>query len=97
VGTQPDGTLARNFAPQSGRVVVVGNEPLLEAVPTGPQEATLVLYGKPGPNYRILTCTSLDGCAPWQTFWQGNQADLFQTIPITLMPVHAQFFRAVRD
>ena len=32
VGYQQDGTPVRNFAPQSGRLVVVGEEPLLQAV-----------------------------------------------------------------
>ena len=32
VGLQPDGTAVRNFAAQSGRVVVIGEEPLVEAL-----------------------------------------------------------------
>jgi hypothetical protein len=97
VGYQSDGTEVRNFGPQSGQLVVIGEEPLLEAVATGPQQANLILYGKPGPNYRILSCPSVNGCDPWQPFWQGSQVDLFQTLPITVTPNQAQFFRARRQ
>ena len=38
---QPDGTEVRNFAPQAGRVVVVGAEPLLEAVLSTNRQAQL--------------------------------------------------------
>src|SRR5206468_6476521 len=52
VGLQPDGTEVRNFAPQAGRTVVVGNEPLLEAVLTSNRQPALILYGQPAPDFR---------------------------------------------
>jgi hypothetical protein len=97
VGYQTNGVEVRNFGPQSGQLVIVAQEPLLEAVATGAQQANLVLYAKPGPTYRILTCPSLDGCNPWQRFWEGSQADLFQTFSITVTSNQAQFFRARRE
>jgi hypothetical protein len=68
VGRQPDGSEVRNFAPQAGRVVVVGAEPLLEAVLSTNREAQLILYAPPGTTVRLETMTSLSSSIPW-TFW----------------------------
>ena len=50
-GYEPDGTPVANFAPQAGRVVVVGQEPLLECVRGTNAQPQLILYGKPA-----ITC-----------------------------------------
>src|ERR1019366_7684275 len=47
-GYQPDGRSVANFAPQAGRVVVVGEEPLLECVRGTTVQPQLIPYGKPG-------------------------------------------------
>jgi hypothetical protein len=48
-----------NFAPQSGRVVVVGEEPLLEMLIGTNRQPLLVLYGKPLPGYSIESRTNI--------------------------------------
>src|SRR5206468_497220 len=63
VGFQPDGSEVRNFAPQSGRTVVVGAEPLLEAMLSSNREPALILYGEPGPTYVI------EGKPRWAATW----------------------------
>lgn len=50
-GFEPDGTPVANFAPQAVRVVVVGEEPLLECVRGTNAPPQLILYGKPA-----MTC-----------------------------------------
>lgn len=58
-GYQPDGTPVANFAPQAGRVVVVGEEPLLECVRGTNAQPQLILYGKPGMTCAIEWRTNL--------------------------------------
>jgi hypothetical protein len=67
VGTQPDGTLARNFAAQFGRVVVVGNEPLLESfVPTNDQPVG-ALYAQPGTTNLLEASSNPADHDSWST------------------------------
>ena len=58
-GYMPDGTAVANFAPQSGRVVVLGEEPLLEMAPNTNAQPLLMLYGKPATNYTVEWRTNL--------------------------------------
>ena len=58
-GYEPDGTPVANFAPQAGRVVVVGQEPLLECVRGTNVQPQLILYGKPAINCAIEWRTNL--------------------------------------
>jgi hypothetical protein len=96
VGQQPDGAEVRNFAPQAGRVVVVGEEPLLEAILATNRQPALILYGKPGPDYVIQGKPRLDPALPWQVVWQGTQTNLFQQIQPIGGTNRMMFFRAKR-
>jgi hypothetical protein len=58
-GYVPDGTAVANFAPQEGRVVVVGEEPLLEMVRNTNRQPLLILYGKPASGYSVEWRTNL--------------------------------------
>jgi hypothetical protein len=64
-GTMADGTPVANFAPQSGRVIVVGEEPLLEMSLEADGQPLLVLYGKPEPGYDLEWRTDL-AVGAWQ-------------------------------
>lgn len=97
VGTQPDGTLARNFAPQSGRVVVVGEEPLLEAYIGTSGRPALVLYGQIGTNYVIEANADLGNTNGWQPVWQGTLTDLFLLIEPAPGTGQVLFYRARRE
>ena len=95
-GWQADGTPIRNFAPQSGRLVIIGEEPLLECLLATNGLPTLVLYGKPGWNCDMDARPTLDMVTPWQFYQQTTLMDLFQTfypVPASNSP---RFFRAVR-
>lgn len=96
VGQQPDGTEVRNFAPQAGRVVVVGEEPLLEAILGSNRQPALILYAKPGPGYVIEGKPRLDALLLWQVVWEGTQTNLFQQIQPVGGTNRMMFFRAVR-
>jgi hypothetical protein len=98
VGYQADGTEVRNFAPQSGRLVIIGAEPLLEAVFNANRAPTLILYGPPGFNYEVQTHPQFD--APremWQPYWQGPLEDLFRSLPLNAGANRTLFFRAKRE
>jgi hypothetical protein len=97
VGRQQDGSEVRNFAPQSGRLVVVGAEPLLEAILNSNRQPALILYGLPGPDYIIEGKPRLDASLPWQSVWQGTQSDLFQEIQSVAGANRTMFFRARRS
>lgn len=106
VGQQPDGTEVRNFAAQSGRLVIIGEQPLLEAIPGANGQHEVILYGKPGGTYTIHSTPVLEPAAPkvppepwwpqWQ-LWQGPQETLFQSIPIRLGTNTSLFLRARRE
>jgi hypothetical protein len=96
VGRQPDGAEVRNFAPQAGRVVVVGAEPLLEAILATNRQPALILYALPGPDYTIEGKPRWDASLPWQTVWQGAQTNLFQQIQPIGGTNRMMFFRAKR-
>ena len=95
VGLQPNGTPVRNFAPQSGRVVIIGEEPLLEAFIATNRQPTLMLYGKWPYDYVVETATDVRG--PWTT----NQSTTLTTNLWTPLTVPAnrpqQFYRARRQ
>ena len=70
VGRMADGTPVANFAPQSGRVVVIGEEPLLEMVHGTNGQPWLYLYGKPASGYTLETLPDLRA-GTWQTAMPG--------------------------
>ncbi len=97
VGWQPDGSEVRNFAPQAGRAVIVGREPLLEAVLRTNRQPELILYGLPATNYVVESRKNFETIAPPVEFWRGTLTNLFQEIPVTAGPNRLMFYRARRD
>jgi hypothetical protein len=96
-GYMPDGTPVANFAPQSGRAVVVGEEPLLECVRGSNGQPSLVLYGKPASGYAIQTSTNFVA-GQWATaltnLTVGTNLFLQVATPTSSSPVN--FYRALR-
>jgi RHS repeat-associated protein/uncharacterized repeat protein (TIGR01451 family) len=95
-GYQSDGTAVRNFAPQSGRLVIIGEEPLLECLLGTNGFPSLVLYGKTGWNCEVQSRPSLQA-APWQFRLQQTMTDLFQSFDLAPGTNRTQFFRALRN
>ena len=81
----------------TGRVVVVGNEPLLEAIMTTNHQRLLVLYGEPGNGYVVQTSTSLEVPMQWQTAWQGSLTNLSLTIQAPGNTNGSIYYRAYRQ
>lgn len=63
--TKPDANLVTNLYTRSGRVVVVGNEPLLEASVSAGGVRGLTLYGKPNSSYAVEFATDLASPVLW--------------------------------
>jgi hypothetical protein len=95
-GQKPNGDLVVNRFGHAGRVAVVGEAPLLEAVLSTNGQVQLVLYALPGTTNCLETTTVLTPQPLW-TPWQTNiQTSLAQT----LLPPSATnqlFIRAVKQ
>ena len=77
-GVKTDGGLVTNVSANAGRVVVIGREPLLEALITTNGAPALVLYGPAGSDYVVEATSDLRTPNPWPAVWQG---DLDQPLP----------------
>jgi hypothetical protein len=78
-----------------GRVVVVANEPLLEAN-AGPPEARFVtLFGKPWSTYAILWAPSVTG--PWQTVKRVATTNLSRLVLVPPVGQARSFYRALES
>jgi hypothetical protein len=85
-----------NFTPGAGRIVAVGEQPLLECVLTNNLQPWLVLYGKLGTNYNLLWQTNLTQLA-WQAFVTNlTMTNLSLPIAPPATPSRQNVFRAFR-
>jgi hypothetical protein len=91
---QTNGVPVARTIPGSGRVVVVAEEPLLEALLLTNNQRQLVLYGPPGPGYIIQKSPNPGVPDQWQTAWEGSLTNLYQVIPTS--GATSEFYRAIR-
>jgi hypothetical protein len=96
IGYKPDGTPILNFAPQSGRVVIVGAEPLLEALPASIQ-VVLLQYALPGSTITLETTTNLPPTGGWLSLPAVLQTNLVQDTGVVAPTAPFLFFRALRE
>jgi hypothetical protein len=95
VARQADGQLVPRTLASAGRVVVVGQEPLLDILRAADDLPVVVLYGEPGAEIRVETSPVLGPQAHWQELWRGTMTNLFQVIdPASTNSMG--FYRAVR-
>ena len=81
-GIESDGTHVSFNAEASGRVVVVGLEPLVEASIASDLRRLLTLYGKPGASYLTEYSTELT-TTNWADGWRVPMTNLYQTFEAT--------------
>jgi hypothetical protein len=63
---RPDGSAIPDTAVQGGRIVVIGNEPLVEATVRNGGQREIIVYGKAGVLYEVQSSVSaLNGGQPW--------------------------------
>jgi hypothetical protein len=94
VGRQPDGTEVRNFAPQAGRVAVVGQEPLLEAVRAVNSQVGIILYSRVGVTNVVETTVQLPVDGAWPPFTEIVATNLFNHLPAFAPGNQQRFYRA---
>ena len=77
---------------QSGRVIIIGRQPVLEAglFPT----PALILYGRPGATFGIEYKTNLVAGVPWTQLVRVTQTNLSQTIDGLVTGQAMIFYRA---
>lgn len=95
LGVMANGTLVANFASQSGRVVIVGEEPLLEALSAASNQVQLLQYAIPGSEV-TLQWTPYVPPVEWSPFGQVTQTNLVQEAGMFAPTGPGLFFRAVR-
>jgi len=83
--TKPNASSVAQVVSESGRVVVVGAQPLLEALRSEDGTRTLKLYGRPNAAYAVEYANGLAGANSWN-FWvrvpmTGLSATLYPTQP----------------
>jgi hypothetical protein len=98
VGAQPDGTLVTNYLSQAGRVVVIGEEPLLEASTRSNGQPGLTLYGATNWNHTLETAPELGNPAGWQPAWTNlHTTNLVRHLVPGSATNGTWFFRAKRE
>jgi hypothetical protein len=96
IGTTPEGVMVTNHVTQTARVVIVGEEPLLESVRSTNGQAQLILYALPGTTNLILSATNLADVASWHIKWDVLSTNLLQFVEPFAPTNQMEFFRAVR-
>ncbi len=96
VGRKPDGSFASRGPCTSGRVVVVGGEPLLEMVNNADGSRRLLLYSLPGYRVQVLSGANLAASQSWPLKYDVVPASLCQSIGPLQMTNRMEFFRARR-
>jgi hypothetical protein len=95
-GRETDGTAVANFAPQSGRVVLVGNNPLMESLPGTNSGIILNLYDHVGITNVVQSVASLSTPVAWSFWQQVVLSNLVQEIDLSSQSNKALFFRSYR-
>jgi hypothetical protein len=92
-GTNSDASVAGSISSQPGRLVIIGQQPLLDTQLEGTTR-NLVLYATPGNGYQIQVAGALDKPGVWSDFMRVPMTNLMQILP-TVKPVPvSEFFRA---
>jgi hypothetical protein len=97
MGAAPaDNSPVTNFIGQTGRVVVIGNQSLLEGSLGTNSSRILTLYGNPGVSYNVFFTTNLTENSSWTTLGNVTLTDLFQNISLGLATNQTEFFKTVQ-
>ena len=97
VGLGSNGIPAHNFSSQQGRLVIIAEEPLLEAGFSTDGQPLLTFYGKPGTNYVIEYSTTLESPMSWQFLAPISLTNLFHQFHPVIDTNGATFFRGRMD
>jgi hypothetical protein len=96
-GREPNGSAVANFAPQAGRVVIVGVEPLLEAVVDPGHQVIVTLYAAVSSTNDLTTASGLSAPISWLPWQQVVMTNLFRDFSVSAPTNALHFFRALRE
>ena len=97
IGAQPDNTLVTNYVTQAGRVVIVGAEPLFEALRSTNGLVQTILYAPVGSTNAVQTSRDLPATGLWTTWQQLGVTNLLQALPPLPATNRTLFIRAIRQ
>ena len=92
-GTNSDASVVSQTVAHPGRVVIVGQQSLLEALGTPGGARSLALYGRPGASYQIQYSTDLSKAANWTGLMRVPMTSIMEVFPLSSSPPTA-FYRA---
>ena len=93
-GTKSDGSPVGNTFGLGGRVVVIGNQPLLESSLGTNAQRMLRVYGNPGDGYQVYFSTNV-ATTNWLFAWRSPQTNLAQDYYAN-QQLSAVFYRALK-
>lgn len=94
---RPGGTAVESRSAQNGRIVVVGEQPVLEALPVDPGNRSLLLYGQAGVRYGIESTPSLSAGLAWTATLWVSMTNIVQRIDGLTPTDSDRFYRAKRE
>jgi len=97
LGVQPDGTVVSNLFAQAGRVVIVGEEPLLEITRTGSDQVQFDLYAPTDTTNRVEITEHLPPNEAWTLLESIGMTNLFHALPPYSVTNQSLFIRAIRE
>lgn len=97
MGTKSDGTLIPRAETRPGRVVVIGDQPLLEAILLTNRQVLLVLYGIPGTTYRIEGTASIAEPVVWMALGSVTLTRFIEVLEPLSPSQPSRFFRARQE
>jgi hypothetical protein len=77
---QANGVPVPRLSARDGRMVIVGAEPLLEALIGTNAQRALVLYGQSNVTYDVESAANLNPVLIWTPYWRGGVTNLIQEI-----------------
>lgn len=97
IGTRPGGTMVTNYVSQTARVVIVGEQPMLEAVLNTNKQPALILYALTGTTNTVESVSSMVPPLQWQTNQLIIMTNLQRVIEPIDLPDGQKYFRAWRE
>jgi hypothetical protein len=94
---KPNGDSVANAYGYPGRVVVVGEEPLLEAFRFANGNVQLILYALPGTTNLLQASSQLPTGGTWTAVQQVTMTNVLQIFPPLSLTNQTRFFRALRQ
>ena len=92
-GTNNDASAISQSTAQPGRLVVVGQQSLLEALLAPDGERSLALYGHPGESYQIQSSTNLSKAGNWLNLMRVPLTNIMEQFSLDSSPPLA-FYQA---